>query len=127
MYLITITIAAGAAPVILGFKGADTLQKALERYENLNSMAMGGGNLRRCVFTDDFGQRLELSGSPLAFLVQNLQEVAEIDIERGLYQAVAQAKMQERARSNPTIVAAQRAAQGGPAVLSPMGANGRGF
>lgn len=121
MYLITITIAAGTPPVILGFKGEDTLQKAFENYENLNSMVMGGGNLRRCVFTDDFGQRLELSGSPLSFLVQNLQEVAEIDIERGIYQAVAQAKMQERARSNPTIVASQRAQQQGPAVLQPMG------
>ena len=134
MFSITFFLAAGIGPVVLLFKGEETLNAALGNMSKMNSMIFGPNGThpssisRDSTVTDDFGQTLTLVQPPLAFFVQDMKQAREADIERGLNHAVTQAKAQERGRADPTLQAAQRAMHQGPAVLSPMGMqNGRGF
>lgn len=130
MFSATVFLAASLPPVVLLFKSEATLDAAITINQAFNQMRMGGGEpvmMTPTEITDDFGQRLQLIQPYFAILIQDMQLSQLADIERGIHQAVTQAKAQERAKTDPTLMAAMRA-QNGPAVLSPMGMNGqRGF
>jgi hypothetical protein len=68
--------------------------------------------------TDDFGQAFAIPTSEISgILLEDINAMEEARIERSLADARASAKLQGRARTDPTI----RAAQQGAPVLTPMG------
>lgn len=124
MFAITFFLGAQSGPVVLMFKSEDTLEAALANMARFDSMVFGpnaGTMSKNASIADDFGQRLNLTQPPLGFLVQDMRLAREADIERGVFQAVTQAKAQERAKTDPTLSAHFRTMQQGPAVLNPMG------
>lgn len=130
MFLISVFIGDNVPAIRLGFKGQEGIDEAVKKFTELNSLAMGTAVGIRQTVVDDFGQVLNIGTIPVAFLIQDLAQAGEIDIECGIYGAVTQAKAQVRASTNPDIVAARRALNPGPGVFTPnMGGpmNGRGY
>lgn len=119
MYGITVFIAANIQPLVLLYKSEETWKSAQERMNSLDRMTVGGV-ARWNTIEDDYGQKLDMVSAPLAILAQDMTVAREADIERGIFNAVTQAKAQERAKGNPTLREAMRASQTGPAVMSPF-------
>lgn len=81
--------------------------------------------------SDEFGQTFACDDvSKIAGLFfEDSEQSQAAQIERSLHQTRMQFRVEKIARADPEIMSAMRTRQGGgPAVLSPMGANGgRGF
>lgn len=122
MFSITLFVSP-TTPIVLLYKSEETLNKAIAAYDSFDQMVMSGGSVVVVKLEDDFGQKLRVQKPVPALLIQDLKMSQQADIERGIHQAVTQAKAQERAKTEPALQSAIRAAQG-PAVLSPMGMNG---
>lgn len=126
MFSITVFLGDTIAPVVLLYKGEDTMNAALESVSKFDSMVFGPNGTHPSSITkstglaDDFGQRLDLMRPPMAILVQDLKQAQEADIIRGIHQAVTQAKAQDRAKEDPVLKEHFRRQQS-PAVFSPMG------
>lgn len=119
MYCITVFVAANIQPLVLLYKSEEAWKAAQEWMNSLDRMTIGGVT-RWNAIEDDYGQKLDLVSAPLAILVQDMALAREADIERGIFNAVTQAKAQERAKTNPTLREAMRQSQQGPAVMSPF-------
>lgn len=73
------------------------------------------------VMEDDFGQIITVRHEHLiASLLEDMDLSQMAQVERGLHQAKAQAKAQERAMADPVILQSLRRQQQGPAVMSPV-------
>lgn len=121
MFAVTFFLGDNIAPIVMLFKGEDTMQSAIAKMESFDQMVLGNGQTKRLALADDFGQELELYRQPIGILKQDMRLAREADIERGVFNAVTQAKAQERAKTDPTLSAHFRTMQQGPAVLNPMG------
>lgn len=124
MFSITVFLGDTIAPIVLLFKGEDTLRKAVEALDGeIAPMDIAGlqkSIALRVTLEDDFGQIAHLCRAPLAVLVQDLKQAQEADILRGVHQATTQAKANDRAQSDPFLQAHFRKMQRGPAVLDPL-------
>jgi hypothetical protein len=110
MYSLTICFGPAATSWAFMFKEKE---KAEAAYKQI-SEAIGLGRMTR--IEDDFGQ-IGTLGSVTGYLLEDLELTEQARIERSMVDARAQTKFNQRAKSDPTIVAAMR----GPSVISPMG------
>lgn len=121
MFNITVFIAGHTQPLLLLYKGSDTLETNVKLLEAFDSMAMGNGSSSVAVtLADDFGQTLKLSEKPRVVLIQDMKQAQQADIERSIFHMLTQIKADKRAQSEPDIVAARRAQMQGPAVMTPF-------
>lgn len=119
MFSLTIVFGPAATAWTLMFK---TEEKAGEAY---NSYCTGKASDTTGILlagSDDFGQiySLPLDGIH-GVMLEDMSLSSEARIERGLDQARSQAKAQERAMADPSLMASMRRQQQGPAVLQPGG------
>ena len=123
MFSITFFISANLPPIVLLFKGQESLDAALASFNAVDVLPMHMGEVIVSLITDDFGQKLYVQKPMLAVLVQDLKLAQQADIERGVHHALTQAMAQDRAKANPTLAAHMRG-MNGPAVMSPFPMNG---
>lgn len=126
MFSITFFVTATAAPIVLLFKGEESLKAALAKYDSLDHVVLGNGDLSpMSLVEDDFGQSLQVQKPVTAMLVQDLKLAQQADIERGVHQARTQAMANDRAKTDPLLLQHMRASQQGPSVMTPfpMGRN----
>ena len=129
MFSINVFLGDTIQVIPLLYRSEEAKDAALKALEQVDSMIMSGGQMRRLVLEDDFGQRLVMHRQPISILIQDMKMAREADVERAVFQAITQAKAQDRAKEDPTLKAHFRAQQQGVSVFSPMGGpmNGRGF
>jgi hypothetical protein len=118
MHSVTIYFGPANTPLILLFKEEE---KAKNIYNDYVSSVLAGCSAGGAVIgVDDFGQAAALPFAQVnGILLDDMDLSQQAYIERGLHNARAQAKAQQRAAGDPTI----RAAAQGPAVMSPFGNN----
>jgi len=114
MYSLTIHFGPNAIQWQFLFKEKE---KAMQYHLDI-SKALGRDLPGQLILEDDFGQNttIQLTGVH-GILLEDINAMEEARIERSLADARASAKLQGRARTDPTI----RAAQQGAPVLTPMG------
>lgn len=121
MHSVTIYFGTANTPLILLFKEEE---KAKTIYNEYVSTRMAGAESGALIAADDFGQALALPLEQVnGMLLDDMELSQQAYIERGLHNARAQAKAQQRAAGDPTI----RAAAQGPAVMSPFPGAGQRF
>lgn len=124
--MFAITIAFGAQSWRLLYKTQERAEAHFAEFEQPADKTTQFSASTHKVFIDDFGQRAVLKmDAVIGAMFENLEESKLGTIEMGLHQQRTQMSFQQRAESDPTIRSA--AAMRGPAVLTPMGGNGRGF
>lgn len=120
MHSLTILVGENCTPWMLMFK---TEEKAGIIYNAYVTVKMQpdsiGGVLVGC---DDFGQTFAIPYDGIrGMMLENLDLSQEAYVERGLHNARSQAKAQEKAMTDPKLMAAMRRQGQGPAVLQPGG------
>jgi len=96
------------------------LFKEEERAKSVFALLVGadGGALAT---VDDFGQQILIRPEEVrGMLLEDMDLSLMAQVERGLHQARAQGKAQERAMADPVIAQSLRRQQMGPAVMSPV-------
>ena len=115
--MFSLTVAFAGGQWALMFNDRETADKAFDN-------AIAGASV-----VDDFGQVVQMNKDKMiGILLEDLDQSKMAAIERALHMARVQAKGNEMANADSTLRAA-RYAQGGPAMINPMGmpGNGRGF
>ena len=128
MHIITI----GCAPLAMQFvfKNKETANAAWAACDPGDELLSAEGSkstllgkIGRVTITDDFGQIGEFSKAAMTSrTIEDCDLSKRAHIERSLHQQRMQTDFQKAAESDPHIRAAMR----GPAVIAPMGFNGRG-
>jgi hypothetical protein len=99
-----------------------TEEKAGEAYNAYVNNQMSGIDSDVLIGCDDFGQSYAIAFSEIhAVLLEDLEQIEQARIQRALADERVKAKFMAAARSDPTIMAAARAGQNGPGVLTPFG------
>jgi hypothetical protein len=120
MFSLTICFGPANTPWILLFKEEE---KAKTVYNDYVSSKIEGALDGALIAADDFGQAIAMPISKInGMMLDDMDQSQLAYIERGLHNARAQAKAQQRAGADPTLRAA--AMSQGPAALTPF-ANGR--
>lgn len=113
MHSLTIVFGPVATTWVLMFKERDKADEAF-------ATADAAKELFR--LTDDFGQYVQLRSDQLhGMMLEDLDLSQDAFIERGLHNARSQAKAQEKAMTDPKLMAMMRRQGQGPAVLQPGG------
>ena len=114
MYLISVVVGR-AQPLVWGLLFRDE-RKALDALTSLR--AVGDIDV-----ADDHGQRLVAKGGDIGpIMFENMDESKVASIERTVHEQRIRSQVVSRMRAEPGL---QNLAMGGPAMLSPMGMNGR--
>lgn len=88
-----------------------------------NNYVRAANNVDRAMLvgSDDFGQAFAINIDLVNGIMLEDMDLSQMaQVERGLHQAKAQAKAQERAMADPVILQSLRRQQQGPAVMSPV-------
>lgn len=113
----SLTICLGLTSWTLLFKTEERSKSAYELFSN--------PLVENLIVTDDFGQCINAKASSIhGFVLEDMETSQGAAVERGLHQARAQAKAQERAMADPIIKESIRRQQMGPAVYQPGMPNG---
>lgn len=118
MHSATICFGPAATTWVLLFKEEAGAAKIYDAYIEARRLNITGP----LIGSDDFGQAFAIHMEQISgILIDDMDLSQQAYIERGLHNARAQAKAQQRAASDPTLRAA--AMTQGPAALSPFGGN----
>lgn len=116
MHSLTICFGPTGTVWVALFKDAE---KAQSVHDSVGGTGAPGSALLS--LTDDFGQQLSIRADQIhGMLLDDMDQSLMAQVERGLHQARAQAKAQDRAMADPAIKESLRRQQMGPAVMSPV-------
>lgn len=118
MFSLTICFGPANTPWILLFKEEEKAKAVYNNYVEFSLTSVAG----MLIAADDFGQALAVPFDQInGMMLDDMDQSQLAYIERGLHNARAQAKAQQRAAADPTLRTAAMAQ--GPAALSPFGGN----
>ncbi len=119
--MFSITVAIGSSGWQLMFRDKTTAEAALGKLRTTDTFGS------QVSITDDFGQTLEAARSSiLGFIYEDMELSKMAHVERALSHARLQSLTQKMAEADPALRHSMMNRGQGPAMVSPMGLNGRG-